>query len=284
MKSRRHFTASKAFVFVLSTVSSWHKPCLGPYHTCLLTGDEFGRGIFSNTFLDMNERNGTVLRNALIALYILLVLAISAVSRAEVAVNSVKYDSNSFMVRVDGVFAGKCFPQFQPHVARITTSSLNPSVIVNVAKTPEVCISNQEHQGRFSYVFDVRSLGLAAGETYRLQLGTEIQPVDFGGLFVDIPANSVPVSYATKNFVGQIVEMADGSFGFLTNDNVAYAVQSPLNLAQYVGSKVLVSGFELKHQVGPALDPQTVDPLPSFTVAGHNSMIMLVLGIGEITL
>jgi len=55
---------------------------------------------------------------------------------------------------------------------------------------------------------------------------------------------------------------------------------SAVSRAESVMSPIVV---EPKHQVGPVIKPpRTVDPLPGYVGAGHNSMIKLVFGSFEI--
>lgn len=83
-----------------------------------------------------------------------------------------------------------------------------------------------------------------------------------------------------RTLIGEMVTLADGSFGLLDENQQFLSVKSQIDLTPYVGFKVMVSGIGLEQQLAPGL-AETVDPLPSF-YTGSKMTIFFVFGINEV--
>jgi hypothetical protein len=92
---------------------------------------------------------------------------------------------------------------------------------------------------------------------------------------------SSPQSYNFKNYEGQIVATADGSYVLVIDRNNFLVLQAKFDLADYVGSKVMISGIELDQQLAPVLQPEAVDPLPGQGF-GSKNVVFFVFGISEV--
>ncbi|KYG60762.1 hypothetical protein [Bdellovibrio bacteriovorus] len=89
-------------------------------------------------------------------------------------------------------------------------------------------------------------------------------------------------NYNFKTHVGEIVALADGSLVLAMEDQQTFFVlKSQIELTPFVGSKVMVSGIELEHQLAPNFELETVDPLPSFG-SGNKAVVFFVFGISEV--
>ncbi len=90
-------------------------------------------------------------------------------------------------------------------------------------------------------------------------------------------------NYNFKTRTGEVVALADGSFALALEDQQSYFIlQSQFDLAPYLGSKVMINGIELEHQLSPVYELEIVDPLPGFS-SGNKAVVFVVFGISEIT-
>jgi hypothetical protein len=85
-----------------------------------------------------------------------------------------------------------------------------------------------------------------------------------------------------KKHVGTIVALGDGSLALVIDQSRAYSLKSRMDLTNYIGSKVVISGIELDQQLAPNLGVEVVDPLPNFNT-GTNLVTFFVFGINEVT-
>ena len=92
---------------------------------------------------------------------------------------------------------------------------------------------------------------------------------------------SSPQSYNFKSYEGDIVATADGSFVLVQDQNNFLVLQAKMDLSNFVGSKVMISGIELDQQLAPSLEPEVVDPLPGFGF-GEKATVFFVFGITEV--
>jgi len=89
-------------------------------------------------------------------------------------------------------------------------------------------------------------------------------------------------NYNFKTHVGEIVALADGSLVLAMEDQQTFFVlKSQMDLTPFIGSKVMISGIELEHQLAPSFELETVDPLPGFG-SGNKSVVFFVFGISEV--
>lgn len=63
-----------------------------------------------------------------------------------------------------------------------------------------------------------------------------------------------------QNFVGEMIVSVDGQF-FLMTEETTYELRSNADLTAMNGQMVAVTGFEIKHKVGPVYQFQSVIPL-----------------------
>ena len=95
-------------------------------------------------------------------------------------------------------------------------------------------------------------------------------------------ATSELQNYNFKTHVGEIVALTDGSLILAMEDQQTFFVlKSQIDLTNYVGSKVMISGIELEHQLAPNFELDTVDPLPGFS-SGNKTVVFFVFGISEV--
>ncbi|KHD88568.1 MAG: hypothetical protein OM95_08680 [Bdellovibrio sp. ArHS] len=95
-------------------------------------------------------------------------------------------------------------------------------------------------------------------------------------------ASSELQNYNFKTHVGEIVALADGSLVLAMEDQQTFFVlKSQIDLTSFVGTKVMVSGIELEHQLAPNFELETVDPLPGFG-SGNKAVVFFVFGISEV--
>lgn len=89
-------------------------------------------------------------------------------------------------------------------------------------------------------------------------------------------------NYNFKTHVGEVVALADGSLVLAMDDQQTFFVlKSQIDLTPFVGSKVMMSGIELEHQLAPNFELETVDPLPGFS-SGNKTVVFFVFGISEV--
>lgn len=90
-------------------------------------------------------------------------------------------------------------------------------------------------------------------------------------------SESQKVVYQTR--VGNLLALEDGSLVLVINQQRSIFVQADFDLAPYIGSKVVISGIELEHQIAPEYGSYSVDPLPG-VVSGNK--VFHVFGISEV--
>lgn len=89
-------------------------------------------------------------------------------------------------------------------------------------------------------------------------------------------------NYNFRTHVGEIVALADGSLVLAMEDQQSFFVlKSQMDLTSFIGTKVMISGVELEHQLAPNFELETVDPLPGFG-SGNKAVVFFVFGISEV--
>lgn len=88
-------------------------------------------------------------------------------------------------------------------------------------------------------------------------------------------------NYNFKSHTGDVVALADGSLVLVIDQQSFVTLQSQIDLTPYIGSKVMMSGIELEHQLAPNYELDVVDPLPVIS-SGNKSVVFFVFGISEV--
>jgi hypothetical protein len=88
-------------------------------------------------------------------------------------------------------------------------------------------------------------------------------------------------NYNFKSHTGDVVALADGSLVLVIDQQSFVTLQSQIDLTPYIGSKVMMSGIELEHQLAPNFELDVVDPLPVIS-SGNKSVVFFVFGISEV--
>lgn len=88
--------------------------------------------------------------------------------------------------------------------------------------------------------------------------------------------------YNFKEYVGQVVALGDGSLVLAFENQQDFVIlKSQIDLTPFIGSKVMISGIELEHQLAPNYEFEIVDPLPGFG-SGNKAVVFFVFGISEV--
>lgn len=87
-------------------------------------------------------------------------------------------------------------------------------------------------------------------------------------------------AYNYQTHVGELVATGDG-YVLAVNQNNLIPLRSQMDMSAFIGSKVMISGIELEHQLVPKLDIEVVDPLPNFNM-GSKDVVFFVFGISEV--
>lgn len=223
-------------------------------------------------------------KNLIIAVYIIAVLGFSAMARASVTqLTTIHFDQDLLKLSIQGSVLDACQNNVTPTVLQTLSSNDSEVVVisVNAEKTQEECAFFPISESKFDIALDVRTLGLDSGKEYILKFSNEIVGTQ-QSLKVFIPEGSS--DFVTYNIAksGLIVAMGDGEFALVINDQDFYTLKSTIDLSQYVGNYVRVNGFELNYQVGPALELNTLDPLPRFGLKS-DSTVFFVNSISSIS-
>lgn len=88
-------------------------------------------------------------------------------------------------------------------------------------------------------------------------------------------------NYNFKQHEGEIVALADGSLVLVMDQQNFVNLKSQIDLTPFIGSKVVISGIELEHQLAPNFELDVVDPLPSIG-SGNKAIVFFVFGISEV--
>lgn len=98
----------------------------------------------------------------------------------------------------------------------------------------------------------------------------------------DLVSSGELQNYNFKTHVGEIVALADGSLVLAMDDQQTFFyVKAQFDLTPYIGSKVMISGIELEHQLAPNYELDIVDPLPNIN-SGNKAVVFFVFGISEV--
>ena len=87
-------------------------------------------------------------------------------------------------------------------------------------------------------------------------------------------------NYNLKARTGELKALANGSLILVMNQNIVLPVYSSLDLSSYVGSKVMINGIEMEHQLA-IFNPIATDPLSSDQGQG-NKIRFFVLDIQQV--
>lgn len=88
-------------------------------------------------------------------------------------------------------------------------------------------------------------------------------------------------NYNFKTHVGDVVTLSDGSLALVINQQNILFLKSQIDLTNFIGSKVMISGIELDQQLASSYGLDFVDPLPGVNPGG-NSVTFFVFGISEV--
>ena len=87
-------------------------------------------------------------------------------------------------------------------------------------------------------------------------------------------------NYNLKTRTGELMALANGSLILVINQKTVLPVYSSLDMSAYIGSKVMINGIEMEHQLA-SFNPNAKDPLSS--ALGEAAKIrFFVLGIQEV--
>lgn len=88
-------------------------------------------------------------------------------------------------------------------------------------------------------------------------------------------------NYNFKSHTGDVVALGDGSLVLVIDQQSYVTLQSQIDLTPYIGTKVMMSGIELEHQLSPNFELDVVDPLPVIG-SGNKAVVFFVVGISEV--
>jgi len=88
--------------------------------------------------------------------------------------------------------------------------------------------------------------------------------------------------YNFKQYAGEVVALGDGSLVLAFENQQDFVIlKSQMDLTPFIGSKVMISGIELEHQLAPNYEFEIVDPLPGLG-SGNKAVVFFVFGISEV--
>ncbi len=232
-----------------------------------------------------------MIRAVLIFTYILVVLLISGLARAEYApVTKVEFNQSNFLLHIQGVFANSCQHHPQAKVVDVVHEQQADSVyIAVVTDQPAHQMCGQIVNGKYDLVMDVRSLNLPVGKKILLRFkGSEN---DSRTNFETVIANdSVTPSAASFEKEGELVETHLLGFGdkqpgyaLVSADGSAVAIKTLVDLSGYVHQRVLISGLPLNMVVNPVSDTTDLNYELNKELSGNLSLIF-VTGISSVPL
>ncbi len=88
-------------------------------------------------------------------------------------------------------------------------------------------------------------------------------------------------NYNYKTRVGDVVALADGSLILAMDQQEFVILKSQFDLTPFIGSKVMMSGIELEHQLAPNFGFDVVDPLPNIS-SGNKAVVFFVFGVSQV--
>ena len=88
-------------------------------------------------------------------------------------------------------------------------------------------------------------------------------------------------NYNFKSHEGEVVALADGSLVLVMDQQNFVNLKSQIDLTSFIGSKVVISGIELEHQLAPNFELDVVDPLPAIS-SGNKAIVFFVFGISQV--
>lgn len=97
----------------------------------------------------------------------------------------------------------------------------------------------------------------------------------------DTSYNDNVQNYNLKTRTGELKALGNGTLLLVMNQNVVLPVYSSLDLVPYIGSKVMINGIEMEHQLASLSNPVAADPL-SGNGGEANKIRFFVLDIKEV--
>lgn len=99
--------------------------------------------------------------------------------------------------------------------------------------------------------------------------------------------NTLPIftdnkQLVTENFVGAVVTDADGTPFLITEEEVVYRLESNIDLVEFSGKRVQVSGVEVKYKSGPVYDTMSVPMALPVNEDTDSAPVLVVLNIVEL--
>lgn len=192
-----------------------------------------------------------MINKLIISTYIIGALLFAAFAHAQtsqlVPVTSAQFDPQLSQMHISGYLANSCQANPQPVVAQVKDHVVFLKV---VSAVPAQVLCAQVISGQYELAFDIRSLGLPDGNyTFKI-----INAGNLSSINVSVLGQTDGFQFSSKNIAGQI-QLADtnGTLVIATANREVYEVRSTdaLDLTQYIGMNVNVSGHEFVNQIDP---------------------------------
>lgn len=199
----------------------------------------------------------------LITIYIVSILAWSGLLRAEeVVIDHTVFDQEHFELAISGRVNQACGLALKTRIIENQFTQDGPVAvieIVNQNKT-EPC-SLEETNEQFDLIFDVRSLGLKAGNSYSLAFANPFNASSSPIYKVEIPKNSFFPNYSPVKVQGVLANTLSGQWILVRGINDFVILKTKLDLSKYLGQYVSIEGTEVLHRTGPIFEVDEHNPL-----------------------
>jgi hypothetical protein len=220
-------------------------------------------------------------QKALITLYVIIILAISGMAKASPILESVRFEPEYLKLSVSGHSFNVCDFVYKPHLLSIKGHGEVKVANIEIESVTrnEPCVQGVPHAVRFDADFDVRSLGLIAGQKYVVNIANKsVAPLGPIELELDKTAVELPAYGQIES--GVIVALPNGQLALVREDQSHLILKSTVDMHSYIGQQVHVTGIILQYGVSPVTDAVSVDPLHQ--VDGEQTADFFVLGISSI--
>jgi len=129
---------------------------------------------------------GQLLKNILIATYILIILVLSANARAMSAGMTSQYDASSNVVSVQGLVRHDCDQILNPQIQQISSNESTVTLRVALFETQNCDSSRGQELAPFQVRFNASDLGLKSGRLYLVLFENHLHPADQRSLMIDL--------------------------------------------------------------------------------------------------
>lgn len=203
----------------------------------------------------------------MIAIYVLSMLVWSSLLKAAPPViTKIDFDPALYQMIIQGVSAQHCDLGLNSQILENQFTEDGPLVILEIRTSEKGHGPCQEtHKEDFTFVFDIRTLGLKGSQVYEFTFSNPIAE-GYSPIFsAEIPHNAELYRNHTVKSTGRLMKSLTGQWIIVRGDVREVLLSNRVDLDRYLGKEVAVEGTKVIHRTGPVKDADGYNPLRSLS-------------------